>query len=239
MRLPDLRPGVLFLAVPLCLSSPLSAQSPQRPAPTVRCFDSGMAVGTVGGAALGAWIGFVAAKIKLSDWNDASRSDAAHRSRNRATFTGAAIGAVIGNLAFRGRSCSASRQQQQLAAPQQQSRRPITHEEIERSGINGNAYDLVYSLRRSWLNVRGVQSISEGPHVVEVGEGQQVMVQGEPQLVIYLDNARLGTISQLRNISVAGVVGVRYFDGPQATYRWGAGHSHGAIQVLTVSDGPP
>jgi hypothetical protein len=59
---------------------------------------------------------------------------------------------------------------------------------------------------------------------------------GEPNLIIYLDNARLGTTSQLRSLPVAGVIGIRYYNGAEATYRWGAGHQHGAIQVLTVID---
>ena len=186
------------------------------------------------GATLGAWLGFVGTKIKQSDWNDASRSAAAHRTRVRATIGGAVIGAALGSIRFRSASC-APRLEDARTAPQADIRRPITAEEIQQSGINGSVYDLVYSLRRSWLNLRGVETFNEAPRAVEVG-GQEFILPGEPRLVVYLDNARMGTVSQLRQLPVVGVTAVRYFDGPQATFRWGAGHSHGAIQVITVSD---
>jgi hypothetical protein len=118
-----------------------------------------------------------------------------------------------------------------------QATRPISAEEIARSGVNGSVYDVVYSLRRNWLNVRGVETISEGPHVVATDAGE-VVVSGEPQLVIYLDNMRMGTVSQLRSLSTVGVSEIRYYDPSQANLRWGTGHSHGAIEVLTVTGGP-
>jgi hypothetical protein len=46
-------------------------------------------------------------------------------------------------------------------------------------------------------------------------------------------------VSELRALPVAGVMAVRYFDGPQATYKWGSGHSHGAIVVVTLPDSAP
>jgi hypothetical protein len=189
---------------------------------------------------LGAWLGFVAAKIKMSDWNDASRGPAANRTRNNATVGGALVGVALANMLFRSHSCTAQLPSRiaEAAPPQSAVRRPITTEEIDHSGVNTNVYDLVNSLRRTWLNVRGTDSFSEGPQSIDLGSGRQVTVTGEPQLVIYLDNARLGTISQLRTLPVAGVIGVRYFDAAEATFRWGAGHTHGAIQVLTVIEPP-
>lgn len=215
----------------LCVSDRVGAQTPG----VERCYDGGRPVRAVVGASLGAWLGFVAVKIRLSDWNDGSRSAAAHRVRNQATISGALIGAALGSIRFRGSSCARHDARPATDANVRQVLRPITVDEIERSGINGSVYDLVYALRRNWLNVRGVDTPSEAPRVVTKEDGQEVLVPGEPRLVIYLDNARLGTISQLRDVSLVGVTGVRYFDGPQATFRWGAGHQHGAIQVLTVT----
>ena len=186
------------------------------------------------GATLGAWLGFVGAKIKQSDWNDASRSAAAHRTRVRATIGGAVIGAALGLIRYRSSSCS-QRLEDAASAPQSDIHRPITAEEIQHSGINGTVYDLVYSLRRNWLSLRGVETFNEAPRAVEVA-GQEYIVPGEPRLIVYLDNARMGTVSQLRQLPIVGVTGVRYYDGAQATFKWGAGHSHGAIQVITVSD---
>ena len=183
---------------------------------------------------MGAWVGFVAAKIRISDWNEQSRSAAASRFRTGATVGGALIGVSIGSLSLRGSSCGAARSAGARGPKVSQAGRPITAAEIERAGINGSAYDLVYTLRPTWLNLRGLNSSREAAKVVTVN-GQEVLVPGDPELMVYLDNVRLGTISELRNISAAGVLGVRYFDGPQATFRWGAGHARGAIQVLTVT----
>lgn len=221
----------------VCSTLPIGSVLPQASgaaAPTCSRDAGNTLLRTGLGATLGAWLGFVGTKIKQSDWNDASRGAAAHRTRVRATVGGAVIGAALSSIRRRGASC-APRLEDARTAPLADIRRPITAEEIQQSGINGSVYDLVYSLRRSWLNLRGVETFNEAPRAVEVG-GQEFIQPGEPRLVVYLDNARMGTVSQLRQLPVVGVTAVRYFDGPQATFRWGAGHSHGAIQVITVSD---
>jgi hypothetical protein len=184
------------------------------------------------GATLGAWLGFVAAKIRLSDWNDGSRSAAAARQRNQITIGGAAVGALLGALVPHG--CG-SANVGETRVPRAD-RQPILAEEIRRSGVGGSAYDVVYSLRRSWLNDRGVEDMTEAPRVVSDGD-RLVTIPGEPRLIVYLDNMRLGTIGELRNLPTTGVVAIRYYDPSQANLRWGTGHTHGAIQVLTVIKG--
>lgn len=233
-----------FLALALllpCAIDGLAAQvAPASPAvshPSARCLVANSAIRTTGGALVGAWLGFVAVKIKLSDWSDASQTQSAHRMKNQATVGGALVGAALANLMFRSHGCGAASRTGTGTTPlESPGRRPITADEIQRSGINGNVYDLVYTLRRNWLNTRGVETLSEAPREVNLEDGRTVLVPGEPKLVIYLDNVRLGTISALRDVPIAGVQAVRFFNGPQATYRWGAGHSHGAIEVLTVLD---
>ena len=229
--------GSAFAAVVLAslgVAAPVLAQDRVNQArPT--CAGNNTLVRTAVGGTLGAWLGFVAAKIKMSDWNDASRGPAANRTRNNATLGGAVAGAVLANLLFRSHSCGSEVPQvAEATAPPSAARRPITAEEIEHSGMNGNVYDLVYALRRNWLNFRGFDTLAEGPR--SVGDADAGADVGEPNLIIYLDNARLGTTSQLRSLPVAGVIGVRYYNGAEATYRWGAGHQHGAIQVLTIID---
>jgi hypothetical protein len=210
-----------LLSLSLCVNARLAAQTVGNAAPP-RCSNSGRFVRAGAGAVLGAWLGFVGAKIKQSDWNAESRSAAAHRSRNRATAGGALLGVTIGGAPFWGRSCGGLRSASGTSALGGSSHRPITREEIARFGVQGNVFDLVYSLRRNWLNVRG-----------------EDMVPGEAQLVVYLNNSRLGTFSELRGLPAAGVTGVRYFDAAEATFRWGAGHMRGAIEVLTTSDPVP
>ena len=237
MRVMVVRVFIASLALSLGARDGVGAQPLPISRSTPRCAANNRALRTGVGATLGAWVGFVAAKIKLSDWNDNSQSASANRMRNRATVGGALIGAALGTLSFRRHACGSPSLVPPTVAPPPQARRPIIAEEIDHSGITGSVYDLVYSLRRSWLNVRGVETFAEAPRAVDVGGGESVIIPGEPNLVVYLDNVRLGTIGKLREIPVPGVTGVQYLDGAQATFRYGAGHSHGAILVFTVAEG--
>ena len=96
----------------------------------------------------------------------------------------------------------------------------ILVEEI-RSASAGNAFELVQSLRPSWFRIRGDHSLAEGP-------------QGVDAVVAYLDNARLGGAQMLRQIPAQTVTSIQYFDARAATYKWGNGHTHGAILVSTA-----
>jgi hypothetical protein len=238
MRPPVTRALIVASSLLLCATATLSAQDPFTPPSPKSCGPgiTNRALRTLGGATIGGWVGFVAAKIRLSDWNDNAHGSAATRQRNQSIAIGAVLGAVVGNVPFRSRSCTAPSLDKTEELRTRYANRPITMEEIQQSGVNGTVYDLVYTLRRTWLNTRGVETLREGPRAVEIGNGNSVIVPGEPQLMVYLDNMRMGALSQLRDLPVAGVIGVRYYTGSEATYKWGAGHSHGAIQVLTVID---
>ena len=96
----------------------------------------------------------------------------------------------------------------------------ITTDEIQRSSA-GNAFDLVQTLRPNWLYTRGEHSISDGSQGIDV-------------VIVYLDNARLGGAQTLRQVPVQTVTSLQYFDAKAATYRWGNGHTHGAILVSTA-----
>lgn len=221
---------LVTLAVPLVASQVASAQAP--PANTHCSPMTTLAGGAVGGA-LGGWLGFVAAKIRYSDWNDASRGAAAHRSKNVATISGAVIGSVVTGLLTRTKTCSAFRPTDPRVS---QARRPISLEEITRSGITGNVYDLVYTLRRNWLNLRGVEALTEGSIRFNI-EGQEVMYQGEPRLVVYWDNAKFGYASEMKQLPIVNISEIRYYTGPEATTRWGAGLMHGVIQIVSLPGG--
>ena len=219
----------LSLVPSLALGGALAAQA--APVAKTHCFLGTRLLRSVVGGGLGGWVGFVAVKIKLSDWNDANRSDAANRQRIQATLVGAAVGATIGAILPQRCGNDAVPSPDAVRSGLNQ---PITAEEITRAGLSGTAYDIVYSLRRSWLNTRGLNDFGEAPIPVTAANGDVVLIPGEPQLIVYLDNMRLGTINELHNIPATGVLGVRYYTPAEANYRWGAGHAHGAIQVLTV-----
>jgi hypothetical protein len=205
--------------------------TPSRPeSPSSHCLLGSRPVRAATGGVIGGWLGFVAAKIKMSDWNDASHSASGTRTRNQMTIGGVLIGAVGASLIHINKNCVASAS---TPSAQRAGRQPITAEEIARSGVNGNAYDVVYLLRRNWLNLRGLNSGTEGVHVV-TSDDQPVVVDGEPQLVVYLDNMKLGMLSELKRLPIVGVTSIHYYDPAEANYLWGTGHTHGAIQVVTL-----
>lgn len=81
-------------------------------------------------------------------------------------------------------------------------------------------YDAVAALRSMWLRPRGPESF---------------MLPLE--VLVYRDNTILGSVETLRTIQPTLVATVRFYDGTQATARWGVGHSAGVIHVSTWSNG--
>lgn len=104
------------------------------------------------------------------------------------------------------------------AAPQSPSPRP-DRTVITRAEFAGHqfetAYDAVYALRRNWLANREVDDT-----FTKASERQ-----------VYLDNARLGGLDQLREIRATEIVSITYVDGIQAHARWGMGHDAGVLVV--------
>lgn len=90
------------------------------------------------------------------------------------------------------------------------------------AGKYATVYDAVAALRSLWLRPRGNDSYSSTTTVW-----------------VYLDNNKLGDVETLRTIQSRLVATVRFYDGPQATSRWGVGHSAGVIHVSTWSNGAP
>lgn len=93
----------------------------------------------------------------------------------------------------------------------------IGREEIAASTAS-NAYDLIRATHPLWLEKRGAHSI-----------------QGADDIVVYLDRARFGGVASLRQIQLASIMEVRFYDAAAANFRFGPGHTHGAIQLLTGS----
>jgi hypothetical protein len=91
----------------------------------------------------------------------------------------------------------------------------ITREEIQQHRFT-NAYQLVEALHSNWLRTRGTDSFAQ-----------------PGQVLVYLDDSRLGGVEALRSISTQTVGYIRYYDGLQASARWGLDHGHGVIFVST------
>jgi hypothetical protein len=89
-------------------------------------------------------------------------------------------------------------------------------DEIRASG-SATAYDVVETLRPMWFMKRGTQSFFF-----------------DKDVVVYLDAARLGDRTALREIPAMTVGSMRFLDAKDANFRFGQGHPYGAIIVSTA-----
>jgi hypothetical protein len=98
----------------------------------------------------------------------------------------------------------------------------ISMEEIVESSAS-NAYEVIQRLRPNFLRTRGaVHGTPGATNAVEMVD-----------LVVYLNENRLGGSDQLRQISTTDIKEIRYFNSSEATTKWGTGHSGGAIQIVS------
>ena len=95
----------------------------------------------------------------------------------------------------------------------------ITIDEIGQS-TSTNAFELIQSRHPLWLRKRGRNSI--------LNDGE---------ILVYQDNVRLGGIDALRQMPLMSIRMIRYYDSTKAQQRYGIGHDHGVIQVLTLGGG--
>jgi outer membrane cobalamin receptor len=98
----------------------------------------------------------------------------------------------------------------------------ITEEEIAQSSAP-SAYELIQRLRPNFLQTRGtVHGVpSNGTNDLEPVD-----------LVVYLNETRLGGSDQLRQIAPTDIREIRYYTASEATTKWGSGNSAGAIQII-------
>lgn len=95
----------------------------------------------------------------------------------------------------------------------------ITREQML-AGNYANIYDAVAAMRAMWLRPRGVDSFTN-PSIVWV----------------YVDGSRVGDVSVLKDMQPRLVNTVRFYDGPEATSRWGVDNAAGVIHVSTWAEG--
>lgn len=91
----------------------------------------------------------------------------------------------------------------------------ITEEELS-DNTAANLYDAVLSRRPLWLQKRG-----------------QISINNPTEVLVYVDNMRMGGVGELRQIQVSSVKEVQYLDGNSAQQRFGIGNGNGAILVVT------
>lgn len=235
--------ALLFLALPASLvgqdagvAFDRSSRAPTLPElhlPTPRAAATGLIhqlVRAAGGAAVGAWVGYMVSQVAVGDWDDDVEID-----RGTWTAGGAAVGLTLGLSIRSGRVPPAG-----VAAVEADDRAPsrdvLTTEQIRRAH-SGDLYQLIQALRPEWLRTRGTGSMRETARGSADGLGEvEIAVQpGIPSIRVYLDDSLLGDVDALRGVDPGMIGQARFLDAAQATQRWGAGHIHGAILVETAA----
>jgi hypothetical protein len=93
----------------------------------------------------------------------------------------------------------------------------ITAEELANLDVQ-NALQAVQRLRPRFLQTHGGGSTS--------------ITQGPQEVVVYVDQTRMGGPRALADIPITEVREIQYLNGPDATQRYGTGHGSGAIIVI-------
>lgn len=95
----------------------------------------------------------------------------------------------------------------------------ITREEIrDRAPDAKTAYDVIQRLRPQFLRTRQSGSIQNSAPVA---------------IKVYVDGSLRGGVLVLRELLAVGVVEITYYNGSDATTRYGTDHENGAIVVRT------
>lgn len=87
----------------------------------------------------------------------------------------------------------------------------ITYEDVQDLSVS-SAYEAIRRLRPRWLLSRGT---------------------GAGEVVVFLNERRLGPVSALEGIQTSSIVTMTFIDARDATIRFGSGHSGGIISVIT------
>jgi len=93
----------------------------------------------------------------------------------------------------------------------------IASEELTDSKAR-DAYHAVQLLRPEWLRSRGSVSMRDPTPV---------------RVVVYVDGQRYGGVSSLEQFRLGSFKELRYYNGSEATSRWGTGHAGGVIYMTT------
>ncbi|MEA2761170.1 MAG: hypothetical protein QOD47_454 [Gemmatimonadaceae bacterium] len=95
----------------------------------------------------------------------------------------------------------------------------ITSAELQASQAT-NAYDAVRRLRPNFLNSRGPTSLNGA---------------GAGYARVYMDRVLFGDLNSLKTLSVNGIREIHYYNGPDASGRFGLDNVSGAIEVISAS----
>lgn len=221
------RPGDALLPSSPAPAAPLRLEA-GRTRPEGPRFLNRSLLATLGGTALGAWVGYFTSQMFKSDWD--KRTDAEVVTfRTNFALGGAVIGGA-GALLLGGQHRVVPPGDLATAGTPQADLHPvIALDEILQSGTS-TVYELVQALHPEWLRVRGIKSFGEAGTAHLEGDRHIAVSPGEDRIYVYLDKARLGGPDELRRIAAGEVGSVHYFTQVQANYRWGVNKP--VIQVI-------
>jgi len=97
--------------------------------------------------------------------------------------------------------------------------RILTYEEISRSQIGGNAYEVISRLRPSFLTGRG--------EVTVMGPSESKYPS------VYLDGVLYGDIKSLSNLDASQIAEVRLYPAWEAQTKFGTGSNSGVIAITS------
>ncbi len=92
----------------------------------------------------------------------------------------------------------------------------ITREELESVQVS-SAYDAVQRLRPQWMSRPLAPS------------GQP----GSNPILVYVDRHQMGTVDELRHLTVDQIEAMEFISAADATTRYGTGHASGIIEVTS------
>jgi hypothetical protein len=182
----------------------------------------------LGGAVLGAGLGFFVSHVIMGDWTD----QGGHQiDRSLWATVGGSVGLAVA-FSF---PLSSQRGGDPRGLPL--GRDYIGAGELLAHGV-ANAYQAVTLLRPEWTQIRGEQSLEGGLDPVIIG-GRGEVISGTvlpseaSTIQVYLDDLNIGGIEALHTVEVALIRGIYFFNAAKATVRWGGRNPQGAILIIT------
>lgn len=109
------------------------------------------------------------------------------------------------------------------AAARTRNTNTITASELAESGAQ-NLYQAVQILRPQWLRARPRTTM--GASSSRTGGASSA-----DATVVYLDQTKYGGLTTMHQLTLGGVQEMRFYDGVEATNRFGTGHTAGAIVI--------